>query len=238
LLIQLFTAAGIYEQGQGLNCEFVVTRDVLTNFVATCRKERPAIERLLEISLRKDIAAKATRQLSEFLRLVGLSLQKSGPRKQGDSKIYLYKIAADQLAKIQADVQRRQDPAAKAEWDALQEQRFPDDPEMEQLMESARARRQEAVSRAVEAMDSDDSDSEDFIDLDLAEAELDAKVEPYGRRYWACASTVWASELTWLFDDAGLLQELDRKFPISLNFLGIRKGCFRQHGRSRRTVFR
>lgn len=135
----------------------------------------------MEISLRKDLAAKATRQLSEFLSLVGLSLQKSGTRKQDDSKIYLYRISADQLAKIQAEVQRRQDPAAKAEWDALQQQRFPDDPETEQLMESVRARRRGAVSRAVEAMHSEGSDSEPFTDLDLVEAELDAKAERYGR---------------------------------------------------------
>jgi Origin of replication binding protein len=181
LLIKLFESAGIYEHGRGFNCEIIITQDVLTDFVATCRKERAAIERLLDISLRKDLAAKTTRQLSVFLGLVGLAIQKSGTRKQGESKIYLYRISADSLAKILAEVQRRRDPTAKTEWGALQEQRFPDDPETERLMDSIRARRQRAVSRAVEEMDSEDSDPEDFIDLDLAEVELDAKAELYGR---------------------------------------------------------
>jgi Origin of replication binding protein len=168
VLIQLFTAAGIYMKGQGFDCEVIVTQDALGPFIDTCRRERSAIERLLDVSLRKDLATKATRQLNVFLSYIGLTLEKSGTRKQGESKVYLYRVSADRLSAIQAEVRRRQDPAAKAEWNTLQEQRFPDDLEAEAIMEQARERRRKAAAKATEEMG---------YDLDRIEAELDAKAE-------------------------------------------------------------
>jgi hypothetical protein len=42
-------------------------------------------------------------------------------------------LAAESLERIQAEVQHRTDPASKIQWEELQQQRFPDDPQMESL---------------------------------------------------------------------------------------------------------
>jgi hypothetical protein len=144
------------------------------DFVAACRGEKIAIERLLEISLRRDIGSKANRQLGAFLKLVGLSLAKFGTRKEGDSKIYLYRVDANKLARIRAEVDRRKDPVAKAEWVALQEQRFPDDPDFD----LATPRQHSGIKETANELDVSSSDSEDD-ELDRIQRELDRKADLY-----------------------------------------------------------
>jgi hypothetical protein len=133
LLVNLFVAARLYDKDLGFKTDVIVTQATLADFVAVCRKERSGIERLLEISLRRDLSTKATLQLNGLLRLVGLSVKKCGHKKEGDTKIYQYRLAAESLERIQAEVQHRTDPASKIQWEELQQQRFPDDPQMESL---------------------------------------------------------------------------------------------------------
>jgi hypothetical protein len=162
LLERLFTVAGIYEKDRGFKCDVTVTRDVLTEFVTVCREQRERIERLLDTSLRKDLDTKATRQLGAFLGRVGLSLQKYATKKEGDAKIYLYRVNAGQLATVQAVAQRRKSMTAKAEWEELQRARFPEDaPE---------------TGASVE-----DESASDGDELDAIQAALDAKAELYAR---------------------------------------------------------
>jgi hypothetical protein len=168
VLIKLFSAAGVYERGAGFNTITILSQDSLPDFIHACRSEKVAIERLLEISLRRDLGNKASRQLGVFLGLVGLSLEKAGTKREPDgSKKYFYKVDAGKLARVQGEVDRRKDPGAKVEWATLQERRFPDDaaPDIE-------ANRQLMGSGA--SPNDDEGD-----DLARAQRELDRKAERY-----------------------------------------------------------
>ena len=113
VLIKLFSTAGVYESGAGFNTITILSQDSLPDFIHACRSEKVAIERLLEISLRRDLGNKASRQLGVFLGLVGLSLEKAGTKREPDgSKTYFYKVDAGKLARVQGEVDRRKDPNA------------------------------------------------------------------------------------------------------------------------------
>jgi len=167
LLQDLFTAAGIYEVGQGFKCDVIVTQDSLVEFIETCRKQRERVERLLDTSLRKDLDDKAARQLGMLLGHVGLSLQKFGTKKEGGSKIYLYRVDSNQLARIQAVAQRRKSESCAAEWNELQRQWFPDE------VADIKGGTSDAADSAESVSDGDD--------LDAVQAELDAKAALYAR---------------------------------------------------------
>lgn len=106
LLIDLFQSAGIFA-GSEFNPLASVSNDDLKPFVASCKKLKLKIERLLDTTLRKDYATKPIQQLNELLRMCGVRLVVKNTTKKYGQKIYQYQIDDAGLGEIQEIVKRR-----------------------------------------------------------------------------------------------------------------------------------
>lgn len=113
LLVDLFSAAGVFKEAEGFNCRCVVTQEALGAFAQVCRDKRVSIERLLDKTVRGDLEQKAAQQLGEMLRLVGLSLKKLKTVKKGDKKLYSYQVDNAKLVVVEGVVKHRRSLSSK-----------------------------------------------------------------------------------------------------------------------------
>lgn len=118
LLIDLFTAAGIFRENEGFDRSAVITQQGLEPFIKTCRQHEVTIQRLLGIALRSDLAEKAAAQLGQFVKRVGITLGKAGTKNVDGKKVYLYELSPASLDAIQEIVNRRQDKSWMGDWKA------------------------------------------------------------------------------------------------------------------------
>ncbi|EGP09369.1 signal recognition particle GTPase [Bradyrhizobiaceae bacterium SG-6C] len=123
LLYHLLTDAGIFANGRFLRgC--IVTKLTLEPWMKKVAAEKPVIENMLGIEVRKDGGAGVS-QLQAILGLIGLKLEQSGKTKAqsvaGGKTVYLYRLAGDLLDAIEATVKRRTEIGG---WEFL-ENRFP-----------------------------------------------------------------------------------------------------------------
>lgn len=106
LLVELYESAGIFT-GSEFDTSATITNEGLKSFVATCKKHKVKMERVLGITLRKDYTGKPMQQLSQFLGMCGIKTVKQNSVKQHRQKIYQYKIDGAALREIEEIVQRR-----------------------------------------------------------------------------------------------------------------------------------
>lgn len=100
LLKEAFKMAGILDdQGQFLVNTF--TKDSLNEFAQFCQKNSARINRIFNMDIRKDIEDKPTSQLSTFLKMCGLKLEKIKTEYHGKGKVYCYQISSYALALMQ-----------------------------------------------------------------------------------------------------------------------------------------
>lgn len=105
LIKVLLKSSGVFSDA-GFDLKSVITTDTLSAFIATCRKQKLKIERVLGMSLRNDYASKPMQQLSQFLGMCGVKTVRKATKKNG-IKTYNYNIADVALADIQEIVKRR-----------------------------------------------------------------------------------------------------------------------------------
>lgn len=109
LLYHLLTDAGIFTEGRFLR-DSVVTKQTLEPWMKKVAEEKPIIENMLGVEVRKDDGAGVS-QLQAILGLIGLKLERSGKTKAqsvaGGKTVYLYRLAADALDAIEAITKRR-----------------------------------------------------------------------------------------------------------------------------------
>ncbi|EKS33882.1 plasmid replication protein, CyRepA1 family [Afipia clevelandensis] len=109
LLYHLLTDAGIFSNGRFLR-DSIVTKLTLEPWMTKVAAEKPVIENMLGIEVRKDGGAGVS-QLQAILGLIGLKLEQSGKTKAqsvaGGKTVYFYRLAADALNAIEAILKRR-----------------------------------------------------------------------------------------------------------------------------------
>lgn len=116
LLIDLFSSAGIFTENTGFSRDAIITQQGMEAFIRTCRQQEITIQRLLRMDLRSDLEEKATAQLGQFVKRVGITLGKSGTKKVGDQKIYLYHLNPASMDAMQEIMRRRRDESSTADW--------------------------------------------------------------------------------------------------------------------------
>ena len=78
------------------------------------RKKRE-ISQLFEIDVRRDVHKKPTQQLGAFLRLIGISLNNTGTRKENGKKVYEYRVGKKSLRRMEEVVATRT-PENREQW--------------------------------------------------------------------------------------------------------------------------
>ncbi len=107
LLYGLLSLTPIFENGK-FDCTRIFTKDDLIAFATQCDQLKVYIEQQLKCKVRSDIHKKATQQLGDLLKLVGIEFDKSiKPKKLKGEKIYLYGISKTSLDQMQKIVSRR-----------------------------------------------------------------------------------------------------------------------------------
>jgi hypothetical protein len=111
VILTLLTKAELYQDG-----EFVLDKNVsvlsLTSFMNDARKNKPTIENLLDVEVRKN-DMQSVSQLSTILSLIGLELKKVGKTKAkavtGGKAVYIYQLDAHSLHSVKRIVERRKE---------------------------------------------------------------------------------------------------------------------------------
>lgn len=106
LLTSLYQSAGVFSDSE-FDASVTITNDDLKSFVATCKKQKLKIERLLGTTLRNDYSSKPMQQLNQFLGMCGIKAAVQNTVKKNGQKIYQYKIDDAALGEIQEIVKRR-----------------------------------------------------------------------------------------------------------------------------------
>jgi hypothetical protein len=82
----------------------VIESDSLSEFANFCERRRDSIARWFEIDIRKNIQDKPAQQLGTFLRLLGITWDRSKPIKRDGKKIYRYQIPQSAIDRLDAIV--------------------------------------------------------------------------------------------------------------------------------------
>lgn len=107
LLLEVFIAAGVFDkQSKEFNPFHAYGQSNLDPFCSTCNKHKDKISRLFKIDVRKDIHQRATMQLGEFLKLVGLK-QKRIKRVRGAGTESVYTLDRDRLSLVEGVIKKR-----------------------------------------------------------------------------------------------------------------------------------
>lgn len=96
LLGKVFAAARVTD-ASSFDCSAVITTSTLVEFVKYCEKNKPKIEQVLGIDIRKDIRTKPMTQLQAFLSKVGMKTVGVGEVRTGGKKTYQYGIDPKRL---------------------------------------------------------------------------------------------------------------------------------------------
>jgi thymidylate kinase len=92
LLRDLLQASGVLKADGKFDTSLMITNDGLKRFVAKCRKNRLKIERVLETTVRKDLAEKPMAQLTYLLGFCGIKTIKDKPFTVAGQKTYQYRL--------------------------------------------------------------------------------------------------------------------------------------------------
>jgi len=103
---RLLIAAGMLDQDGSPDFTREVTADTLDLFITTCHKNKAAMERMINLPVRKDIRTKPTSQLRDLLTSVGLEWTRRIKR-VGNEKTYQYILNRDQWDKMVEITKRR-----------------------------------------------------------------------------------------------------------------------------------
>jgi hypothetical protein len=119
LLHTLLTEAAIFNDGH-FQRDQIVTKLTLQTWMKTVVAQKPYIENILGIEVRRDIANGIT-QLQAVLKLIGLNLDQVGKTKAqsvaGGKTVYLYQLCADAIDRMEGIVARR---AQVGGWEFLE----------------------------------------------------------------------------------------------------------------------
>jgi len=173
LLHQLFMSAGLADQDNDLIAERFIESDSLANFAILCEKNKETIARWFEFDIRKNVHDKPGQQLGTFLRLLGITWERSKPIKRDGKKIYRYQISQSVIDDLDAIVSRRLDQSTTQKWhenrNATIENRLfePEDecdPEADAIFESIRLdHKRLAKERLLEPEDESDSEADAIL---------------------------------------------------------------------------
>ena len=94
-------------RARGFDADAVVDTRDLGRFAQFVQTNKSALENLLGIEIRRDLASKPMSQLKSVLRLIGLDLTAAGSVKDGDTKIYRYRLDRALLDGVTALLHRR-----------------------------------------------------------------------------------------------------------------------------------
>ena len=103
---RLLIAAGVLDQDGSPDFNREVTADTLDLFITTCHKNKAAMERMINLPVRKDIRTKPTSQLRDLLTSIGLGWTRRIKR-VGNEKTYQYILNRDQWDKMVEISKRR-----------------------------------------------------------------------------------------------------------------------------------
>lgn len=116
LLREILTAAGLANDKQAFITDKQIRSDQLKLFSDYCKKNKPAIENLLNTDIRRDISTKPVQQLGKILKLMGVYWPRAKTKKEGDRKIYLYQIPQDVIDDLDMIISRRCDVELAEKW--------------------------------------------------------------------------------------------------------------------------
>jgi hypothetical protein len=116
LLHQLFMSAGLADESNDLISEKLIDSDSLEEFADLCETNKETIARWFELDIRKNIHDKPGQQLGTFLRLLGITWERSKPFKRDGKKIYRYQIPQSVIDDLDAIVSRRLDQSVTKKW--------------------------------------------------------------------------------------------------------------------------
>ena len=88
---KLLVAAGVLDQDGSPDFSRIITANSLDDFIDVCIEEKPAIERMLDMPVRKDIRTKPTSQLRDLLNSVGMNWTRKIKKIDG-KKVYQYSL--------------------------------------------------------------------------------------------------------------------------------------------------
>ena len=119
LLFEILNESPIFKDGEFLpDIEFEL--DDLDKFANFSIQMRVLVETQLGLTIRSDIKKKATEQLGDFLKTVGLKLKMNRSKKVNGKKIYLYKLDLDAYSLVEGIASTRRKIAApgsvSVEW--------------------------------------------------------------------------------------------------------------------------
>ncbi len=116
LLHQLFMSAGLADENNDFIAEKLIDSDSLADFADLCEANKETIARWFEFDIRKNIHDKPGQQLGTFLRLLGITWERSKPIKRDGKKIYRYQIPQSVIDGLDAIVSRRLDQSVTQKW--------------------------------------------------------------------------------------------------------------------------
>lgn len=114
-LSNLLNRASLLKSGVFIE-DAVIDASMLGEFSAYCLKEKPTIERLFDLNLRRDVVRDPIKQLKQVLGLFGLSLTKIDRDQSGGRSRTLYQLDADKLNSMRNWVSRRADETLAKQW--------------------------------------------------------------------------------------------------------------------------
>lgn len=121
LLDRLLAEAGVFDNGAFLR-DRIVSKLTLAAWMKNVMGQKPVIENILDIEVRKDSEAGIS-QLQAILKLLGLKLEPSGKTKAqsvaGGKTVYLYRLDGVTLDDIESIVKRRSEIGG---WEFLESQ--------------------------------------------------------------------------------------------------------------------
>lgn len=107
LLKKIFSLANLFDQHGQFDASVVITSELLDKFSEFCIKNKPEINRVLNVDIRSDVKNKPMAQLNTFLRLCGLKTVEVGKKDIGKNRVYEYAIDPVKLSAALAVIAKR-----------------------------------------------------------------------------------------------------------------------------------
>lgn len=108
--------AGLCDDDNPIICEKIIHNDDLKACIAFIKTHKTKIQRWFDIDLRKDIDKKPVQQLGVFLKLLGLSWQRSTKKRPDGGKDYFYWIPQEQVDALNEIVTHRANSKLTEKW--------------------------------------------------------------------------------------------------------------------------
>lgn len=117
LLVELMSAAGIYNEGKFLT-EVELSMPMLRAFAQSCVGRKADIENLWNVAVRSDVFKKPIQQLQAIVEPLGLVVKKSRTDQAGGKKTYFYRLDENSLKQVKGWADELTDPEIKKAWEA------------------------------------------------------------------------------------------------------------------------